>query len=535
MASNLVRLSDSPSPPSPSISLPPFTSRTMSSTSAAQPATGPKVPAPALEFLDFVNASPDPFNAVATASKRLEAAGFKRLRESEHWDHHLERGGKYYFTRNQSALVAFAVGGKFTPGDGGVHVVGAHTDSPCFKVKPVSKKEKAGYLQVGVETYGGGLWSTWWDRDLGLAGRVIVADSPSASCTSFQSRIVHINRPILRIPNLAIHLNRGANDGYKPNLEDNMVPILGLAQKEVADQLNASASEDSAPSGPVGTPIMTTKHNSTLLSLLAQELSVAPEQIQDFELSLFDTQPSSIGGAHNEFINSARLDNLMSCFCSVKAMIASAAGSDLASSPSIRAICLFDNEEVGSVSNHGAESNMLPSLIRRLAAIRVGEGSATREISGDGFDAAMAKSFLISSDMAHGLHPNYTSSYEAQNSPQINKGVVIKTNYKQRYASTALTAFMVRRWARLAASAEGSNGQEVPLQEFSMRNDMPCGSTIGPALSKMGIKTLDLGIPQLAMHSCREMCGVEDVGHLTRLFESFWANGAEVVSSLEVD
>lgn len=189
----------------------------------------------------------------------------------------------------------------------------------------------------------------------------------------------------------------------------------------------------------------------------------------------------------------------MSCFCSVTGLISSVAPpetSSLAQSSSIRAICLFDNEEVGSVSNHGAESNMLPSLIRRLAGIKV-DGVQVFQGTGDGYDAAMAKSFLISSDMAHAIHPNYTSYYEAQNSAQLNKGVVVKTNYKQRYASTAVTTFLIRRWARLASEV-------VPLQEFSMRNDMPCGSTIGPLLSKSGIRTVDIGIPQLVR---RFFCG----------------------------
>lgn len=501
------------------------------SVSASVPApAAPSVPSPpaaALDFLKFVDASPDPFNAVKTSTVYLEAAGFKRLRESEPWDEHLERGGKYFYTRNQSALVAFAVGEKFTPGEGGVHAVGAHTDSPCFKLKPVTKKSKAGFLQVGVDSYGGGLWSTWWDRDLGLAGRVIVSDTADPDCGTFHSKLVHITRPILRIPNLAIHLNRSANDGYKANVEENMVPILGLIKENIEGQMNAPATEQGENA--VGTPTMQSKHHPTLLKILSQELDIKPEQIQDFELSLFDTQCATIGGASNEFINSARLDNLMSCFCSVAALTSSLAPgiSKLAGSTSIRAICLFDNEEVGSVSTHGADSNMLPSLIRRLAGIKV-NGVRAMQGHGDGYDAALAKSFLVSSDMAHAIHPNYASYYEADNHAKLNEGVAIKTNAKQRYASTAITTFATRRWAKLART-------QVPLQEFCMRADMPCGSTIGPILSKAGIATVDIGIPQLAMHSIREMCGTKDVDHLINLFESFWNRGEEVLNSLDHD
>lgn len=535
------------SPSSPRRSTPNFvlphhrSNMTSATASAAASFTPAAVPATARDFLKYVDGSTDPFHVVDTSIVLLEAAGFKRLREAEQWDHHLERGGKYYYTRNGSALVAFAIGGKYEPGKGGVHAVGAHTDSPCFKVKPVSKKEKVGYLQVGVETYGGGLWNTWWDRDLGLSGRVIVADDASPDCSSFKSRLVCIrDRPILRIPNLAIHLNRGASDNYKFNVEENMVPILGLAQKNVSDQLNSTAAS-SATGSAVGTPTMQSKHAPMLLSLLASELKVDPIQIHDFELSLFDVQPASVGGANNEFIHSARLDNVMSCFCSVTAILASVAPgqSTLEQSSSIRAICLFDNEEVGSVSNQGADSSMLPSLIRRLARIEV-QGVQDFQGAGDGFDAAVANSFLISADMAHAIHPNYTGSYEANNSAELGKGVVIKTNYKQRYASTSATTFMVRRWAKLARSLEAgsqssSQSVGVPLQEFSVRNDMPCGSTIGPMLSKNGIRTIDLGIPQLAMHSIREVCSSKDPDYLINLFESFWAHGEEVLSSLQID
>lgn len=551
-------LSQSPSPPSPQA-----VARfgTMASTSSAQPQQSssggssrfhpPSAPTTARDFLRYVDASTDPFHAVQTSSELLEAAGFKRLKEDEQWDHHLQRGGKYYFTRNGSALVAFAVGEKFEPGKGGVHAVGAHTDSPCFKLKPVSKKEKVGYVQVGVETYGGGLWNTWWDRDLSISGRVIVADDASPDCATFKSRLVSIrDRPILRIPNLAIHLNRGAGDNYKFNVEENMVPILALAQKHVAEQLNGSGAESAGGGSAVGDPTMQSKHAPLLLNLLASELKVDPVQIQDFELSLYDTQPASIGGAHNEFINSGRLDNLMSCFCSVTALLSSISPgqSTLADSSSIRAICLFDNEEVGSVSNQGAESNMLPSLIRRLARIQV-EGVEPFSGAGDGFDVALAKSFLISADMAHAIHPNYTSSYESQNSAELGKGVVIKTNYKQRYASTSATTFLLRRFAKLArtveaehsnratsaSSSSSSSSGGIPLQEFSMRNDMPCGSTIGPLLSKSGLRTVDIGLPQLAMHSIREVCSSKDPDYLINLLESFWAHGETVLGSLEVD
>ncbi|KAK0552673.1 hypothetical protein OC846_001835 [Tilletia horrida] len=502
---------------------------------------GPNPPPAALRFLRYVDASPTPFHATAVSARMLQDAGFVRLRESEPWEGKIKKGGRYYFTRNQSALVAFAVGHQFRPGNG-VHLVGAHTDSPNFHIKPISSKKKEGYLQCSVETYGGGLWSTWFDRDLSLAGRVIVADGKDNK--SFSSKLIHIRRPILRIPTLAIHLNRTANEAFKFNQEDNMVPILGL---EAAKALNQPVNNNSVPPTPaaptlaaessessaVGSPSMQSKHHPALLELIANELSVSVEAIQDFELSLYDTQAASIGGLNNEFIHSPRLDNQMSCFCATEALIdslqSSSGGSEpLSASASIRAIALFDNEEVGSVSTHGAESNMLASTVRRLASMPI-EGIETTETewrNATAYERAIAKSFLISSDMAHGFHPNYSSFYEDSHRPRINGGPVIKTNAKQRYASTAPTTFLLRRVAKMA---------DVPLQEFEVRNDMPCGSTIGPMMSKTGIRTVDIGNPQLSMHSIRETCGSGDVELKEKLFVSFFNNFEAVDSELTID
>ncbi|PWN99913.1 putative aspartyl aminopeptidase [Tilletiopsis washingtonensis] len=477
--------------------------------------------AAARRFLQYVDASPTPFHATATTAAALEAAGFERLQEQQLWDGKVRKGGKYFFTRNQSAIVAFAVGHNFVPGNG-VHIVGAHTDSPNFQIKPVSKKTKENFLQCGVETYGGGIWASWFDRDLSLAGRVIVSDSTKHE--SFTARLVHIKRPILRIPTLAIHLDRTVNDAFKFNAETNTLPILGLA----SSALNAPAAPDVGEQA-VSTPAMTEKHHSVLLDLLAAELQVSVSQIQDFELSLYDTQPASIGGINYEFINSPRLDNQMSCFCATEALIKSVADEkSLQGSGAIRAIALFDNEEVGSVSSHGAESNMLAALIRRLASMRIAgiELSDNEHQHATAFERSIARSFLLSSDMAHGFHPNYASYYEENHRPLLNGGPVIKTNVKQRYASTGPTTFLVRRIAKLA---------NVPLQSFVVKNDMPCGSTIGPMLSKLGIRTVDLGNPQLSMHSIRETCGTRDVDYKIKLFETFFERFEAVDRELTVD
>lgn len=497
---------------------------TTTSAPSASSSAYPAVPATALDFLKYVDSSTDPFHAVSNASILLEASGFTKLKETDKWDDgRIKAGGRYYFTRNGSALVAFAVGGKFQPGIGGVHAVGAHTDSPCFKVRPVSKKEKAGYVQLGVETYGGGLWSTWFDRDLGLSGRVIVEEGKG----KYTQKLVQIKRPILRIPSLAIHLDRSAGDGKKFDLENETIPMLGL-KSSIEEQLSSVAK----PEGEDGDGD-SSHHSPVLLNLLAKELGVSPSQIRDFDLSLYDVNPSAIGGAHNEFIFAPRIDNLMSSFAAVTALLASVAPgrSTLEESSSVRAISLFDNEEVGSVSFQGANADTLPALVQRLSHITLGGGSsgaATVKGTGDGGDVSRSSSFLISSDVSHGKHPNFMDRYQSENSPSLGGGIVLKTMSNQRYATTSATAFPIRRWAELARTP-------VPVQHFSVKNSMPCGSTIGPMLSAKGFRTVDVGTACLSMHSVRETAHVRDPDHLVGLFESFWNHGEEVLGSLVVD
>ncbi|KAJ3378260.1 hypothetical protein HDU84_007708 [Entophlyctis sp. JEL0112] len=438
--------------------------------------------AAAQDFLTFVRASPSPFHAVAEARRRLEAAGFERLRERDSWLN-LRRNGRYFLTRNQSSIIAFVVGGEYKSGNG-FSIIGAHTDSPCLKVKPVSKKESVGYLKVGVECYGGGLWHTWFDRDLAVAGRVILSNG--------SARLVHIEEPILKIPTLAIHLDRSLADGFKFNNETHLAPILGLAATEA---LNPDPSR---------------KHHSLFLNKISRSMNIAPEQIGDFELCLYDTNPSVIGGASDEFIFSARLDNLMSSFCAVEALIKSVNESGSESDKNIRLVALFDNEEVGSQTAFGADSDLLQVVLKRIAAADVDNEKPI----GTAFEISLAKSMLISADMAHAVHPNYIEKHEENHRPSMNKGVVIKQNANQRYATTSVSTAILRHVA---------SKRSVPLQEFVVRNDSPCGSTIGPMLSaKLGLRTIDVGNPQLSMHSIRETCGVEDVGYAIDLFQSFF-------------
>ncbi|KAI9283184.1 peptidase M18 [Sporodiniella umbellata] len=444
-------------------------------------------PTEALEFIEFLNSSPSPFHAVHEASVRLEKAGFEKISEKQNW--HLKKKGKYYFTRNGSSIVAFVVGGEYQVEKGGFTIVGAHTDSPCLKVKPVSKKEQQGYLEVGVQLYGGGIWHTWFDRDLGIAGRVMVKEHDG----KFQNTLVHIKKPILRVPTLAIHLDGSVNESFSFNKENHLLPILATTAKSALNELKGSNTEPD-------------KHHPALMNILAESMEINVNQIHDFELCLYDTQPASLGGAFDEFIYSARLDNLGMSYCSLMALIES---KNINEEKNIRLISLFDNEEIGSTSAHGANSNLLPSTMERIVASM--KSSTNVKVL---FEQAIHRSMLVSADMAHAVHPNYAEKHEENHRPRMHKGTVIKVNANQRYATTAPTSLILREIARQ---------KDIPIQEFVVRNDSPCGSTIGPMLSaKLGLRTIDVGNPQLSMHSIRETGGVDDVKHGIHLLKAFF-------------
>ena len=433
----------------------------------------------ALDLISFINASPSPYHAVLESVNRLERAGFTRVSEKEpHWT--VTPGGKYYVTRGQSAFVAFAIGEDFAPGNG-LTMSAAHSDSPCLRVKPKSTLEKGGYLSLGVETYGGGLWYTWFDRDLSIAGRVIVARGDG----SFESRLVKVDRPILRIPSLAIHLDRGVNDSFKVNTESQLPPVLATAIRAKLEETSPALAVSVK-----GTGGALTRHHTGLVRLLATELGCEPEAVHDFDLCLFDTQGSALGGLWEEFIFSPRLDNLCMTHSTLTGLISSCSGeSSLAGESNVRVVASFNHEEVGSSSVPGAGGTLLDELVDRLCL-------GAPELRA----ATLRKSFLVSADMAHALHPNHSGLHEENHRPAMHSGLVIKANGNQRYATEVTTAFLTRRVAEVA---------KCPIQDFCVRQDMGCGSTVGPILAtRLGCRTVDVGLPQLSMHSCREMCGV---------------------------
>lgn len=453
-------------------------------------------------FVQFVAKSPSPYHAVNIIKEKLVANGFETIKEADTWT--ISPGKSYVVTRNGSSLISFRVGDNYKPG-GPVAIVGAHTDSPCLRIKPILKKSAEGFIQVGVEQYGGLIAHLWFDRDLSIAGRVYVHESSG----KYVARLLHINKPLMRIPTLAIHLNREVNQKFEFNRETEMVPIAG--QEEFGHTCSTDPNLKLTDSEFQAVKHVVERHNKSLVSLIAEELAIDVKQIEDFELVLCDHQPPTLGGMHDEFIFAPRLDNLTSCFAAADGIVASKPGPD-----SILMISLFDHEEIGSVSAQGADSSFLPDVLTRIADSLA--GALARMCS---------RSFLLSSDQAHGIHPNYERFYEKANRPHVNGGPVIKINANQRYATNSRGVVIIKAVAERA---------KIALQLFVVRNDSPCGSTIGPMISaKLGLRTLDLGNPQLSMHLIRETGGSHDVIRLSTLFGEYFKSFSEVDSIVECD
>jgi len=466
----------------------------------SQPASAPAAAASsdldfARQFLAYIDKTPTPFHLCTETIARLKEAGFTELSETEPWcsdsgDNKVVPGGKYYYTRNVSTIVAFAVGGQ-AGADGKIgafKVVGAHTDSPVLKLKPCTTRTAHGYLQLNVETYGGGLWHTWFDRELTLAGSVIVQRGGK-----FVRQLVHVQRALMRVPTLCIHLQSAdERKAFAPNKETHLQPIMSM----IEETLGASTDE---------------RHSSELLEVLSAELGCAPEHIMDFDISLCDTQPGAIWGLNQEFLSSPRLDNQSHCWTSLSALMEYSKSDDFTADGDIAMIALFDHEEVGSDSAQGAGSPVFADAIARVAPCVYGGSQAS---AGELARVCTQKSFLVSADVAHAIHPNYASKHDSNHAPQLNKGTVLKTNSNQRYATNSVTGFILREVGRRSGA---------PTQEFVVRNDCPCGSTIGPIIaSKTGCRAVDIGIPSLSMHSCRETCGVADIASNYRLLLGFF-------------
>lgn len=415
---------------------------------------------------DFLSRATTPFHAVAELQRQLVDAGFTRLAEDQAWSP--APGGRHFVVRNDSSIVAFGVGTASAPAQG-MRMVGAHTDSPCLMAKPTPEIRRHGYFQIGVQVYGGALLNPWFDRDLSLAGRV------SFQCDGGRLRkaLVDFRDPIAVIPSLAIHLDREANNSRAINPQKDILPILC--------QLGDGESGD--------------LRELLRRRLLEEHPDCGVEKVLDFELCFYDTQPPAVIGLKGDFIASARLDNLLSCYVGLQALL------QWDGKQSALLVC-NDHEEVGSLSAAGAQGPMLSGVLKRLAVDR------------DSYAALTERSMMISADNAHGIHPNYADRHDENHGPILNRGPVIKINSNQRYASNSETTGLYR----MLAGEEG-----VPVQSFVVRTDMACGSTIGPITAgETGVRTLDIGVPTFAMHSVRELAGSRDALDLCRVLTRYF-------------
>ena len=424
----------------------------------------------ARRMLTFIDASPSPFHACAQAAARLESAGFGPLAEIDEWPASPGR----HFVRRGGSLVAWATGEGHHPATG-FRIIGAHTDSPNLRVKPHPDAGRAGCRQLAVEVYGGALLNSWLDRDLGLSGRVVVRGDGGGP----EERLVLVDRALCRVPQLAIHLDREISaNGLVLNAQQHLSPIWGLGDPEPG----------------------------TFARFLAGEVAVEPAALLAWDLMLHDLTPSTFVGVDDELISAPRLDNLCSSWAGLEALLAVSA-EDAPRSSHIPVLVLFDHEEIGSMSERGAASTLLPAITERIV-LGLGGGR-------DDHLRALAGSICCSADMAHGTHPNYAERHEPGHHIALNGGPVLKVNSNVRYASDASSS---------AAFVLACEQAGVPYQRYAHRSDLPCGSTIGPITAAgMGVPTFDTGAPQLAMHSARELCGAHDPARYAAAMAAFLA------------
>ena len=415
------------------------------------------------KLLDFIEKSPTAFQAVDEMQKRLTENGFEVLSEKEYWK--LVPGGKYLVTRNNSALIAFCIPEKESRV---FHIMASHSDSPSFKVKenPEIKVDNS-YVKLNVEKYGGMLMAPWFDRPLSVAGRVIIRRNDG-----LEEKLVDIKRDLVMIPNLAIHMNREANNGVAYNPQKDLQPLFAAGNTD-----------------------------RTLLEIIAEQTGVKKEDIISHDLFLYNRMPGTIWGADKEFVSSARLDDLQSAFASMEGLLRAQ------NHGSIAVHCVMDNEEVGSGTKQGAASTFLKDTLLR---INMGLGRTYEE-----YLMTLAGSFMVSADNAHALHPNYTDKTDPTNHPVLNKGIVIKFNANQKYCTDAVSAALFKELCTKAG---------VPYQTFVNRSDIAGGSTLGNiSNTQVPMNTVDIGLPQLAMHSPYETAGVKDTEYLVRAAEELFA------------
>ena len=474
-----------------------------------------------LEFgqtaVNALKKSVSPYNFVEHAKKELKSSGFTQIYESDPWN--LEPGKKYFYTRNNSCIIAFNVGQKFNPEESCFKIIGAHTDSPSLRIAPNSYNPKGKIERYNVQYYGGGLWFTWLDRDLSLAGKVIFKDNEG----KLTSKIIQVEEPIFFIPNCPPHLKSGSErESLTINKENHLKPLIAtLKVNEILNEEEEKEDDENPKDKKLG---------KTLRKIILKELNKdcekpiinSGEQIIDYDLVLYDSQSPNLIGLNKEFLASGRLDNLGSSIPALYAMINASKDELLAEQSSINIIALFDNEEIGSMTYQGADSNFFLMHLKRIFSQSL--NITKTPYSEDLYLRFMAKSYVISADLAHAFNPNYPEKFQTQHTNKMQQGVVLKINVNGRYSTESENAAVFKELAKLC---------NVPIQEFIVRQDSPCGTTIGPITSaKIGIKSVDVGIAQLAMHSIREQLGIVDLYYYKTIFEEFFKSYEKVKGNI---
>ena len=422
-------------------------------------------------LMDFLKESPTAFHAVENIRQMLLGAGFTELPENKRWE--LIPGGSYFTTRNGSSVIAFRVGTDLS--DAGFTVTASHSDSPCFKIKENAEiRVRDHYMQLNTEGYGGMICSTWLDRPLSVAGRVLVRSKDAQGKETYESRLIDFGRDLVMIPNLAIHMNRKVNDGVAYNKQIDMIPLFG--------------------SGDV--------KNGEFRAMVAQVAGTEPENILGSDLYLYNRMAPTVWGAHNEFVSSGKLDDLECAYGTLQGFL------NGRNDKSIQVYCCFDNEEVGSGTKQGADSTMLSDVLYRIVR---GLG-----MDDEDYRCITARSFMLSCDNAHAVHPNHPEKTDVANCTYMNEGIVIKSHAGQKYTSDGVSMAVFRGICQKAG---------VPVQFFANRSDEAGGSTLGNiAMAHVSMNTVDLGLAQLAMHSSYETAGVKDLTYLKNASQAFYSS-----------
>jgi aspartyl aminopeptidase len=422
------------------------------------------------ELIDFIYESPNSYHAVSSIKKILQENGFSELMEEDAWK--IEKGGRYFTVKNGSAVTAF-VAGSGDLSETGFRMIGAHTDSPGFKIKPLPEiKAEGAYVKLNTEVYGGPILNTWMDRPLSAAGRVAIE---SGDVMKPEVLLVNFRKPILVIPNLAIHMNRNINAGIELNRQKDILPLLATISENL-------------------------ESDSCFVKAIAEELDISEEKILDFDLFLYEYEKGCVMGLRDEFISSGRLDDLLMVHAGVKALVNSG------ESGTTKVLVCFDNEEVGNTTKQGADSSLLGTILERIS-LSMGMGR-------EDYFRALSRSFMISCDLGHALHPNYAEKCDPVNKPVINRGPIIKISANQTYTTDALSCAIFEGICRKAG---------IPVQKFVNRSDERGGSTIGPVTaSLLNIHSVDVGTAVLAMHSIRELAGIDDYIYTIKAFTEYY-------------